>query len=109
MSYISRIFTILGFFVLCHAAYSANHYKNLSMLAGIGAKSLPIDVIIESLSALGLIMIGQVMPLKFEKVVLTADSASKTTAEQLGRPDMMVFNHRGKELFKRMKKSATTK
>ena len=77
------------------------------MLAGFGAKSLPIDVIIESLSALGLIMIGQVIPLKFEKVVLTADLASKTTAEQLGRPDMMVFNHRGKELFKRMKAAAT--
>ena len=108
MSFISRVFTILGFLVLCHAAYSANHYKNLSMLAGLGAKSLPVDVIIESLSALGLIMIGQVLPLKFEKVVLTADLASKTTAEQLGRPDMMLFNHRGKEFYKRMK-STTNK
>ena len=77
------------------------------MVSGFGAQYPPLDVIIESLSALGLILIGQVSPLKFEHVVLTADLASKSQAEQLGRPDLMLFNHRGRDLLKRMKAAAS--
>mmetsp|Transcript_17545 Transcript_17545/g.16889 ORF Transcript_17545/g.16889 Transcript_17545/m.16889 type:complete len:111 (+) Transcript_17545:74-406(+) len=102
----SKICSFVGLIFVLHAAYSANHYKTLSLVSGLGASLYPpIDVIIECFLALGVIVIGQILPLSFQPVILTADKASKSSEESLGRPDLMTFNHRSKELFMRMNKS----
>ena len=96
----------MGFVVLSHAAYSANHYKNLALLSGFQASYPPLDVVVEAVIALAVIVVGQALPVKFEPVALTADLMSRSQAEQLGRPDMAMFNHRGREFFKRCKSAA---
>jgi hypothetical protein len=105
-AWVSRVLTTVGFVVLCHAAYSANQYKNLAMLSGFHATYPPLDVVVEVVAALAVIVVGQVLPVKFEPVALTADNVSRSQAEQLGRPEMMTFNHRGRDFYKRCK-SAT--
>ena len=54
----------------------------------------------ECFGSLVLIVIGQMMPLKFEPVILTADRASKSQEESFGT-DFITFNHRSRDLKKR--------
>lgn len=103
--------------------------KTLSLVSGLGSSSHPpldvslscgdssnwvdysdlfcrnwlqiLQIVVECFSALGLLIIGQVLPLKFEPVIMTADRASKAQEESLGRPDINTFNHRSRELYKR--------
>jgi hypothetical protein len=62
------------------------------------------QIIVECCGALSLLLVGQIFPLKFEPVIMTADRASKAQEESLGRPELNTFNHRSRELHIRAQK-----
>ena len=94
---IGRLFSLIGSVVLCHALYSAHHFKSLFSQA----IDLPIDIIIEVSIAFILLLIGQTLPLKLKAVRLSTDVITKTVEEIYGRPEYVTFNNRTKQIYNR--------
>lgn len=60
------------------------------------------QIIIEVIFSFGLVLIGQLLPLKLSPVQFSPDILSKTFEEATGRPEFNTYNHRGLLLQQRL-------
>ena len=59
-----------------------------------------LQIIVECFGALATIVIGLLIPIRFEPVIMTADRASRAHEESFST-DFTTFNHRSRDLKKR--------
>lgn len=85
----TNVLTYLGILFLTHSAYSA---------AQVSSSNIPINIILEALTAMLVTMAGLVLDVKFIDIKYTGHKNYDTI---VNRPSLYTFNHRGKFVYPR--------
>jgi hypothetical protein len=95
-----KLFLIVGFVGLTHAAYSATQHRNYLRITERDFSQLPLDILAQTLLSLLLCCFGIIgISGKFKPIQIASEWENKRWDNIANRTSFYSFTHRGKYLF----------